>query len=288
MLANASAGGMLNGLLNQLTLPSRQGLETAPPGMSSRQPRALAPAWGQVNGGLADMLPDAALDQVELSPETAFSLRYARAQFQVNYQVIRSINTANGTETQQFSFSFHASVEYLQATSGQAPADLGAAVEGAAGADPLQRLRAFFSPEKTAERILDFALSFFPLSSHFKEGGDIEDNRQAFADFIGKAIQKGFDEALGILGKLPDPVQENIDQTHKIVFDGLQDFVQNGLAPAKVDAGGIYATIQAYRLEITARMEYRIIENYQTEDQNPGRRIGAAVVGPGDALDMEG
>ncbi len=112
-------------------------------------------------------------DRVDISPETAFSLQYARSQFEVNVSALRAINTAQGVETQAFHFSLRASFETLQVASGQEPVPWGETAP-AASADPLKQMMDFFSPEKTAERILDFALSFFPQSRHLQEGGDTE------------------------------------------------------------------------------------------------------------------
>ena len=70
------------------------------------------------------------------------------------------------------------------------------------------------SPEATAQRIGDFALNFFDKyqQQHPEVSGD--DARKQFADFIGKAIGQGIQEAQGILGALsalnPD-VNQKID-----------------------------------------------------------------------------
>jgi len=71
--------------------------------------------------------------------------------------------------------------------------------------DPLD-----FSPEKTAERIINLALSFY-------DGGD----REQFAVMIKKAVMKGFNEAMKAFGGfLPGECHETI----KIVNRALDDF----------------------------------------------------------------
>lgn len=101
------------------------------------------------------------------------------------------------------------------------------------GADGvMQGMQDYFGPEATSGRIIDFATAFFPASSEFKEGGDTEEARQKFADRMGKAIQKGFDQAIGkIGGNFNGAVKDGVDKTHELVFKGLEDFVKNGVKP---------------------------------------------------------
>ena len=71
-----------------------------------------------------------------------------------------------------------------------------------------------FSPEKTAERIINFALSFY-------DGGD----RQKFAAMVKKAVMKGFNEAMIALGGfLPQESYETIN----IVNEALENFADSG------------------------------------------------------------
>ena len=238
----------------------------------------LNPSVGQGNGNGNDpfaginpnnLLDKMGLDGFELSPDSAASLQYASAQFEVNYQAIRSINGANGQETTQINFSFSASFEYLQMSSG-AEAPFGTeGAEGAGANDPIAMLKDFFSPESTAGRILDFALGFFPASEAYETGGDTEEARSQFADFIGGAIQKGFDEALGILGELPGNVQEDIDKTHDIVFSGLDDFVNEGLDQEKVD-NGAYDRVRQFQqsqFAMSFEMNYTAVSSVASYDQ---------------------
>ena len=69
-----------------------------------------------------------------------------------------------------------------------------------------------FSPEKTAERIISFALSFY-------DGGD----REQFAAMVRKAVMKGFNEAMKAFGGfLPRECHETIS----IVNAALNDFTK--------------------------------------------------------------
>ncbi len=259
MLDSMHGLGMPGGLEKSL-LPTAM----SPQAFSSTLPQ-LQKGEGQAFSGddrLSGLLHGMGLDSLDLSPGTSYNLQYAKSQFEVNYQAMRAINTENGMQTMQVSFSFKASFEYLQVSAGGQPINpdggVGQGEETGQGQklDPMQQIMDFFSPEKTSRRILDFALSFFPSSKQFQESGDTGDARRNFADFIGKAIQKGFDQAQKILGKLPDGVQQDIDKTHDLVFDGLDDFVKNGLDPVKLGEGGIYASIQTYQLEMQLTMTY--------------------------------
>lgn len=221
------------------------------------QAAQLLPQSGGSGGGLGSLLNNLGLDSLDLSPDAQVSLQYARAQYEVNFQAMRAVSGANGVQMQQVNFSYKASFEFLSLSAGQNIIDPFAPVEGENGEmiDPLARLKEMFNPEKTAERILDFTLGFFPQSKAFSEGGDTEDARSQFADVMREAVQKGFDQALGILGQIPDETREEIDETHDRVFTGFDDFVKNGLDQAKLD-DGVYERIERYRIEVLMEMSY--------------------------------
>ena len=68
----------------------------------------------------------------------------------------------------------------------------------------------YFSPEKTAERIINFALSFY-------DGGD----REEFAAMVKKAVMKGYNEAMKALGGILPP---EAHETIKIVNSAIDNF----------------------------------------------------------------
>lgn len=190
------------------------------------------------------------LDKLGLSQDAQNKVMWAKSQFELNYQVFNSMNEANGEKSFQETFSFKASYEFLQMASGQdipQPEMTESAEELPSQDDALTRLQEYFSPENTAQRILDMATSFFPLSRIGKTEGDTEAARQSFSEFIGAAINTGFQSARNILGDLPDDIVAGIDKTHSLVFSGLEDFVKNGLDPEKSQPGGVYERITAYR-----------------------------------------
>ncbi|GEM_PF-2563643 len=183
-------------------------------------------------------------DEAALTSGAATAVRVLRAQFEVNYQSLRAVAGEDGAQFESVQFSLRASYEFAQVSTG-APA-----AQAPEGDALLDRVLELFSPENTAQRILDFA-----LARYAPEGEDSESARAAFAEWIGEAIQKGFDEALGMLGDLPDEVQEQVDRTHELVFDGLDDFVATGRSQADGDdAQSAVAGLQAWAFSV--QLEY--------------------------------
>ncbi len=190
------------------------------------------------------------LDQLGLSQDAQKKVMWAKSQFELNYQVFNSMNNVNGEKSFQETFSFKASYEFLQMASGQEvpkPEMAETSEELPTQDDALSKLQEYFSPENTAQRILDVATSFFPLSKIGRAEGDTEAARQSFSKFIGSAINTGFQMARNILGDLPEDIVASIDKTHSLVFSGIEGFVKNGLDPEKSQPGGIYDRITAYR-----------------------------------------
>ncbi|HNX76315.1 MAG TPA: DUF5610 domain-containing protein [Candidatus Rifleibacterium sp.] len=209
-------------------------------------------------------------DTFGLSQDARQKVIFANAQFQANYQVLKSMNSANGYTTSEETFSLSASYQFMQNVSGAGSdvsgtvdtpatgenpaADDAPVTETTAEQDMLTKLQEYFSPENTARRILDVATSFFSMSSAFRAGGDSESTRQQFADFIGGAIETGFSQARNLLGEMPDNVVTGIDKTHSLVFSGLNDFVKNGIDAEKAAPGGVLEKIAAYREEGRAQL----------------------------------
>lgn len=84
-----------------------------------------------------------------------------------------------------------------------------------------------FSPEATAERIVSFATGFLPNYQQNNPALTGDEAVDGFIDLIGGAIQKGFDEARGILESLQvleGGVADGIDQTYQLIQQGLADF----------------------------------------------------------------
>ncbi|MDD3147238.1 MAG: DUF5610 domain-containing protein [Candidatus Riflebacteria bacterium] len=203
------------------------------------------------------------VDKFGLSDDARNKVVWARAQFEVNYQVLKSVNSAQGYETTRETFSFKASQEFIQKASGEVAAADEAIpsgednvatgnVEETPEHNQLTMLQEYFSPENTARRILDVATSFFGISEIARADGNTEAARRNFADFIGDAINTGFQQARSLLGELPEEVVSGIDKTHSLVFSGLEDFVSNGISAEKSASGGVFEKIAAYRQEAAA------------------------------------
>lgn len=181
------------------------------------------------------------------------------AQYELNYSAIEMIaNAAGGFDVKETSFSFKLDLNYVKAAAGKEKNASLADIIGTDKANPspndfLDQLKDYFSPEKTADRIVDFATSFFPNSSQFKSKGDTEEARSEFADIMREAVQKGFDQAMGKLGSVPQAVQDGIDKTHELTFTGIDDFVTQGMNRGREDKGDdLFSVLQAFSLAMEA------------------------------------
>lgn len=191
------------------------------------------------------------------------------AQYELNYTTMQYIaNAAGGYDYQETTVNVKLDLNYIKAAAGGATGkEIAAAIGGsedfaslienlqkagqnqqagsASNADFMTSLQDYFSPEKTAGRILDFSTAFFGNSAAFKKYGDTEEGREEFAKIMRDAIQKGFDQAMGVLGKVPKSVQDGIDKTHELTFKGIDDFVKNGLDRNKQQQG-IYDSLEQF------------------------------------------
>jgi len=91
-----------------------------------------------------------------------------------------------------------------------------------------------FSPEATAERIVSFATSFFPLYQQNHEGDEssLEQQLDDFIGLVGGGVDKGFGEAKDILTGLDvfnGEVEENANTTYDLIYQGFDKFKQNVL-----------------------------------------------------------
>ena len=165
---------------------------------------------------------------------------YLHAMMQVEIQSTRSIRFANGaTITENLQMSYRAEAALAAYGQNNGKQGLTAAgqftellslehrmtMEGPVTQDQINFFQDYFSPEKTAERIGQFALSGF--------SGDAgkEADRAAWKDYILPAVKQGFDAAREQLGKLP----EELDRTVNSMLDSIQQmldrFVSQGLLP---------------------------------------------------------
>jgi hypothetical protein len=184
------------------------------------------------------------------------------AQYELNYTAMQYMaNDAGAYEYTETNLSIKLDLNYIKAASGgQTGKEIASAIENSkdfgelvenlknvgqqdmAAAkqkfDPkdfMASLQDYFSPESTANRIVDFAAALY----------DGKGDRGEFGETMRKAIQKGFDQAMGILGKVPQSVQDGIDKTHSLTMKGLDDFIANGRNPAKTEQG-VYSGLEQY------------------------------------------
>lgn len=94
-----------------------------------------------------------------------------------------------------------------------------------------------YTPEASANRIADFALSGF---SFFDGGRAAAENsqasRQEFADFIIPAIDRGFREARDILGEVHQIVSDNIQLTRDLIDARFNEFILGEQANPEAEA----------------------------------------------------
>jgi len=84
-----------------------------------------------------------------------------------------------------------------------------------------------FSPQATADRIVNFAVSFFPMFAADNPDMTFEEQVKAYQDMVEGAIDEGFKDALRILGALPNDISAGIEQTRSLVSEKLDAFFSN-------------------------------------------------------------
>jgi hypothetical protein len=95
--------------------------------------------------------------------------------------------------------------------------------------DSLQQSATDFSPQATAQRIVNFSTSFFGSfqQNHADEAGQSQASN--FAAMIKGAIEEGFASAQDILvglGEIAPDIQAAIDETFGLTMQGINSFVE--------------------------------------------------------------
>ena len=98
--------------------------------------------------------------------------------------------------------------------------------------DSLQQSATDFSPQATAQRIVNFSTSFFGSfqQNHADEAGQSQASN--FAAMIKGAIEEGFASTQGILvglGEIAPDIQAGIDETFGLTMQGINSFVEQKL-----------------------------------------------------------
>lgn len=159
----------------------------------------------QSTGGLSSLLD-------HFAPSTNFNgdFTYSKSQFLFQQSTVEYMESDNGFSYYQKDISIEITSEKFRA--------------GSLDEEALGKLTDYFSPENTANRISNMATSFFPLYAQREGLEDTPENRQQFVDYITPAIDKGYEQALGDIGSLPDDIASELEKTMELVKESLAAF----------------------------------------------------------------
>jgi len=152
------------------------------------------------------------LDQVQISQQGRGITAQAYSRDEIHFQLQLQTTDENGKST-ILNIEIDALYERYASIQGEMPNE----TEAISQPDSLiDQLTDMFSPEATAERIFQFALLGF---------NEQDDTREAFRDFILPYIEKGYEEAMEMLGPFAEMVQETTSQTMDLVREKFETFV---------------------------------------------------------------
>ncbi|MGY5798814.1 DUF5610 domain-containing protein [Rheinheimera faecalis] len=92
------------------------------------------------------------------------------------------------------------------------------------------------SPQATADRIVGFATAFYQKFSEQNPDMPEEERLDKFLSLVGGGVDKGFEDARGILdglGVLEGKVSDDIDSTYSLIQEGFDKFREMILNPDK-------------------------------------------------------
>ena len=90
-----------------------------------------------------------------------------------------------------------------------------------------------FSPEATANRIVELATGFFEQYQTNNQGTEEGEQKEGFVEMIKGAVEEGFaaaQEMLEWLGNIDPDVQGEIDKTSDLVVNGIDDWASERAA----------------------------------------------------------
>ncbi|MCF6299261.1 MAG: DUF5610 domain-containing protein [Thiomicrorhabdus sp.] len=85
----------------------------------------------------------------------------------------------------------------------------------------------YWTPENTAQRIVDGSTAFFAAFQSANPDLEGEALMDRFIEVVGGGVTQGFEEAKGLLGDmkvLEGSIADNIDKTYTLVQEGFQNF----------------------------------------------------------------
>ena len=97
-----------------------------------------------------------------------------------------------------------------------------------------------FSPEATANRIVERATGFFEQYQTNNEGTEEGEQIEGFVEMIKGAVEEGFaaaQEMLEWLGKIDPDVQGEIDETSDLVVNGIDDWASERAEQVALGSG---------------------------------------------------
>ena len=100
--------------------------------------------------------------------------------------------------------------------------------------DPVDggKLAEYFTPEKTSDRIVQFATSFMDSYAAIHPDAAKEQQLSGFRELIETAVDAGFGQAKALLGDLPDEVRSVLDETRTLVSKKLDEYFSRLVEPA--------------------------------------------------------
>ena len=81
----------------------------------------------------------------------------------------------------------------------------------------------YFSADNTAKRIVDFASGFLQTHMNLHPEQSSEEATASFAELVRSAVTDGFNEAMALLGALPESILEQIFETYDLVMQMLDE-----------------------------------------------------------------
>ncbi|MBF0503012.1 MAG: DUF5610 domain-containing protein [Candidatus Riflebacteria bacterium] len=235
------------------------------------------------NSDVADPLNGLNIDNWNLSSKAKSEIQYARIQFELTYLIFHSMRTSQVQQSTMDNFSSLASDKLFHKVSGLDPVSAVStpiipansfdnktdttAQKISNASNALTRLQEYFSPERTARRVLDVFSSLFDVSKIAKDEGNTEASRKKFANFIENAFSDGFKQAASRSGKLSKDVQEGVDKTHSLITSGLADFAKNGIDAKKASSRSFTEKITAYQQESAQHFD-QVKKSFAPSDYN--------------------
>jgi hypothetical protein len=87
----------------------------------------------------------------------------------------------------------------------------------------IDNLKDIASPENTAKRIYQFAISRYGIGSF--DGENTVENRKKYVDYILPAVENGIAEAKEILASFPEDIMSQVDETDRIIHNMFDSFL---------------------------------------------------------------